>query len=38
MLFKRDGFLEGFSLDERDNGKESEHRENQLHSFPFNQT
>lgn len=38
MLFKRDGFLEGFSLDDRDNGKESEHRENQLHSFPLNQT
>lgn len=38
MLFKRDGFLEGFSLDDRDNAKESEHRETQLHSFPLNQT
>lgn len=28
MLLKRDGFLEGFSLDDKDDGKESEHREN----------
>lgn len=25
MLLKRDGFLEGFSLDDKDNGKQSEH-------------
>lgn len=25
MLFKRNGFLEGFSLDDKDNGKEGEH-------------
>lgn len=38
MLFKRNGFLEGFSLDDKDNGKEGDHGgKNCLHSLPLNQ-